>query len=133
VARDKPFDVARSSASGRTDRLVIFDAGAATRVPHTSLARLEWDGNEAWARTTHLSMRDVSCLLAEGRQTAELPDPRAAIRLTLWLDGSWATLTARLVRHGRDEGGRVVELLFVDVPEEHYVRLLTLTRRSVGA
>lgn len=122
-------DVGTWAAAPR-ETVLLFDAGEATRVAYTSMVRLAWDDNEICTRTSHVSMRDISCVLPAGR-LASLPAPSTLVHLTLRLDGSWATITARASRHRMTADGHVVDLALVELGRADSAALLRVTRNRV--
>jgi hypothetical protein len=124
-------EVGHGRAATWNGSIVLFDASEATRVPYASLVHLEWHDHQICASTSHVSLRDVSCLIPERCHTP-LPDATTPVRVTLQLGGNWTTLTTRLTRHHSTPDGQEVVLALVEVEEKDRKALLHITRNRVA-
>jgi hypothetical protein len=122
--------VSTGTPRGKGSKVVLYDRRLSQRVEFEARARLQWPGHDVTCMTVDLSLRGVRCRLWGD---ASLPSPPSAgtpVRLTLRLDGTLATLEARVEWRRLEPGGPVLGLQFVQLGDVQRALLRPIVTRG---
>jgi len=104
---------------------VLFDRRTAHRIIYETPARLQWHGHDLAATSRNLSTDGIACRLPRV-EALQVPPAGTPAQITLALDGTLATLAARVKWHRVEDDDLVLGLLFQPLSSHHQSLLSTV-------